>query len=180
LVLTLAALERTGALPGDRIEHAAVVPPELASWLRRLGVSVVTQPGFIACRGDDYLRDVDAEDRPHLYPYASLLAAGIRTAPSSDAPFGPVDPWAVVAAAMHRRAASGRQVGAYEAAPAQSVLEGYLSCAHDPGGAPRLVRPGAPADLVLLATPWRECLADPDAERVRRVLKAGRAVHVRA
>ncbi len=50
---------------------------------------MVTQPGFIAVRGDDYYRDVDPDDLAHLYPFASLVAAGIRVHASSDAPFGP-------------------------------------------------------------------------------------------
>jgi hypothetical protein len=37
--------------------HAALVPPELIPELARLGVRVVTQPGFLADRGDDFLRD---------------------------------------------------------------------------------------------------------------------------
>lgn len=76
LILTLVALREAGPVPGDRIEHAAVVPPELHADMRELGVHVVTQPVFVAERGDTYLAEVDPADLPHLYPYASLLAAG--------------------------------------------------------------------------------------------------------
>ncbi len=94
LVLTLVALSEVGSIPGDRIEHGAVVPPELHDELVRLGLTVVTQPNFVAERGDDYLADVDAEDLPHLWPCRSLLDAGI-----------PVAAW-------HRRALrSARSVG---------------------------------------------------------------------
>lgn len=76
LLLTLAALDVCGVLRGDRIEHTAVVPVEVRAELARAGVRVVTQPSFIARRGDDYLARVDPDDVDLLYPYASLLAAG--------------------------------------------------------------------------------------------------------
>ena len=52
LVFALAALRVAGSMKGDRIEHAAVVPPELMEALRALALTVVTQPHFIAERGD--------------------------------------------------------------------------------------------------------------------------------
>ncbi|MDP9182486.1 MAG: amidohydrolase family protein, partial [Actinomycetota bacterium] len=86
LLLVLAALEQVGARPGDRVEHGSVVPAEVVGTMARLGVTVVTQPVFLADKGDDYLRDVAPDDWPLLYPYASLLRAGVRVAPSSDGP----------------------------------------------------------------------------------------------
>src|SRR5450756_1004243 len=49
LVLTLAALNAAGRLPGDRIEHGAVIPVETIPELR--GLTVVTQPHFVVERG---------------------------------------------------------------------------------------------------------------------------------
>ena len=54
LVLTLAALDAAGRLPGDRIEHGAVIPAESLPDLR--GLTVVTQPHFVAERGEQYAR----------------------------------------------------------------------------------------------------------------------------
>lgn len=170
LVVTLVALETAGVVAGDRIEHGAVAPPDLAARVARRGVRVVTQPCLPAERGDEYLADVDAEDRDHLYPYAALLAAGIRVAPSSDAPYASLDPWAAMSAAASRRAPSGARVGADEPVPAAVVLAGYLSRPEDPGGAPRRVAVGEPADLCLLHVPLREALAAPSADLVRLVL----------
>jgi hypothetical protein len=39
---------------------------------------------------------------PHLYPFASLLGAGVDTTASSDATYGPLDPWEVIRAARER------------------------------------------------------------------------------
>ncbi|MYQ32219.1 amidohydrolase family protein [Streptomyces sp. SID4956] len=165
LVLTLVALQEAGAVPGDRIEHAAVVPPDLLPVMRDLGVRVVTQPVFVAERGDTYLAEVDPEDVPHLYPYASLLAAGIPVTASSDAPYGGLDPWAGVRAARDRRTRSGRILGPAERMDAATVLRGLLSRPS--------VAVGAPADLCLLRVPWREGVRSPDAELVRMTFCRG-------
>jgi predicted amidohydrolase YtcJ len=153
LVLLVAALREAGARPGDRIEHAALVPADLVPDLARLGVRVVTQPGFLADRGDGFLRDVDPRDRDDLYRCGSLLRAGIGVALSSDAPYGPLDPWAVIDAAVARRTASGQVAGPGEAITFARALDAYLAPLGDPGGPPRRVRPGLPADLVVLRAP---------------------------
>src|SRR5262249_14680930 len=85
LILTLAALD-ADRLPGDRIEHGAVIPAESLRDLR--GLTVVTQPHFVAERGEQYARDVPAEDLPDLWRLRSLIAAGVAVAGGSDAPFG--------------------------------------------------------------------------------------------
>ncbi|MFV2173114.1 amidohydrolase family protein [Actinomadura sp. LOL_016] len=169
LFLLLAAFDETGARPGDRIEHAALVPPEFAAELAARGLRVVTQPGFLADRGDDYLRDVPAADRPDLYRCAGLAAAGVPVGLSSDAPYGPVDPWAVMDAAVRRRTRSGAVLGADEAITPADALRSYLAPPDDPGGTPRRVRVGAPADLVLLHTPLRDALARLSSGNVREV-----------
>lgn len=174
LLLTLLALEAAGPLPGDRVEHAAVVPPEARKLLAALGVRVVTQPSFVALRGDDYLADVEADDVAHLYPYASLLAAGVPVAASSDAPYGDVDPWRTIAAAAVRRTRCGVVLGTDERVPAGTALAGLLSPLDDPGGPPRRVHQGGPADLCLLDEPLEKALREPDAGHVRLVLQGGR------
>ena len=55
---------RAGTRPGDRIEHAAVVPTDCLADLADLGVTVATQPNFVAERGDQYLADVPARRAP--------------------------------------------------------------------------------------------------------------------
>ena len=56
VVVAVDALERAGAIAGDRLEHASVLPAGFGPRLRELGVAVVTQPNFIAERGDAYAR----------------------------------------------------------------------------------------------------------------------------
>lgn len=147
LVVTLAAFDSAGPpRAGDRIEHGAVVPPDLVPVLRKHRLTVVTQPGFVADRGDRYLDEVPHEDRAWLYPVSSLLAAGVPVLAGSDAPYGPIDPWVGVVAAQSRRAPDGRAVGIDEAVDANRALALYGS---------RRVTVGDPADLcVLAARPW--------------------------
>jgi predicted amidohydrolase YtcJ len=174
LVLLLAAWEEVGRVPVDRVEHAALVPPELAG---TLGAAVVTQPGFVLARGDGYLRDVAARDHPDLYRYASLLRAGVAVVPSSDAPYGPVDPWCVLRAARDRRTRSGRDLGAAEAVSTAQALAGMLKPLDALSAPPRRVVAGATADLVLLHTSLEEGLAAPDAALVRTTWIRGERVH---
>jgi predicted amidohydrolase YtcJ len=170
LVAAVTGLAAAGPLPGDRVEHAAVVPTDMVDEIQRLGVVVVTQPGMAAERGDAYLAECDADDIEHLWPYASLLAAGVPTAPSSDAPFGPADPWQIMRSARDRRTPDGRHLTAHEAVPVDVALAGFLSPLDQPGGPARGVVSGATADLVLMAAPLAAVLADPCCDAVRMVL----------
>ncbi|HVW81019.1 MAG TPA: amidohydrolase family protein, partial [Mycobacteriales bacterium] len=155
-----------------RIEHAAVADADAVARLARHGVAVVTQPGFIFERGDRYLGEVPADELADLYRYESLQAAGVTVVPSSDAPYGPVDPWTVMRAARDRRSASGARVNMKEWVSAKMVLSGYLRPLETLSAPPRRVRAGAPSDLVLLHLPLADALDDPRAELVARTWHA--------
>ncbi len=179
MVLALVAWEQVGSVAGDRIEHASVVPLELIDPLAALGVQVVTQPGFVHAHGDRYLRTVDAEDLPQLYRCASLLDAGIGVGGSTDAPFGPEDPWLAIRTATTRRTRHGQVLGATEAVSARTALDGFLSSPLAPGGPARSIHEGGPADLCLLDAPVDQVLAAPGSERVVATWIGGRLVHSR-
>ncbi|MCA1841860.1 MAG: amidohydrolase family protein [Actinobacteria bacterium] len=173
LLLALAAWDEAGPRDGDRIEHGAVVHPDEAERVAAHGLTVVTQPAFVAERGDDYLADVDPDDRPYLWPCAGLLRAGIAVGGSTDAPFGPADPWRAIAAATTRQTASGHILGKDERLDARRALDLFLGPPGAPGGPPRRIAPGAPADLCLLAVPLREALQSPSAALVVATIRAG-------
>ncbi|HZN12714.1 MAG TPA: amidohydrolase family protein [Acidimicrobiales bacterium] len=170
LVLALAAVEIAGARRGDRIEHGAVMPDDARATIRALGITVVTQPGFVHERGDRYLADVDVDDQPHLWRCGSLLRDGIRVAGSSDAPYGSADPWRAMRAAATRRTASGAPIGLAERVTPQQALDLFLSPLDDPGGRPRRIEVGA-VDVCLLRVPLATALADPDAVHVRMTVQ---------
>lgn len=179
LVLLIAAFGEVGVRRGDRIEHAGLVPRDLLPELARLGLTVVTQPGFLAHRGDDFARDLPAAQHGDLYRCRSLMHAGIPVALSSDAPYGPLDPWQVIAAATHRRGPDATVIGPDERVAPARALVAYLGDQDDPGGRRRTVHAGGPADLVVLRVPLTEALRSPDREVVRTVLIGGKTVYSR-
>jgi predicted amidohydrolase YtcJ len=176
LVLTLAALELAGPHRGDRIEHGAVIPVEMLPGMARLGLTVVTQPNFVAERGDDYLADVPADDLPHLWRARSLVDAGIPVAAGTDAPFGLADPWLAIRAAVRRRTPAGRILGGDEAVSTPVALEWWWGTGPDPTARRRL-RPGDPADLVVLAVPLPEALEGDSPVPVRATVIGGSLVY---
>jgi predicted amidohydrolase YtcJ len=176
-VLTLAALDTAGRRPGDRIEHGSVIPSELIGQLVDLGLTVVTQPHFVAERGDQYLESVDPDDLGSLYRVRSLQGAGVAVAAGTDAPFGAFDPWASMAAAVARTSPAGHVLGPDERISPRQALDLYLGDPRHPGNA-RTVDVGAPADLCVLDRPWRDLLATADCPAVRATVIAGRVVHL--
>ena len=158
ILLLLAVLEEVGTLPGDRLEHASLTPCEVLPAIRRLGLRVVTQPGFLADRGDDYRRGTPADEHGDLYRCASLRAAGIPVGLSSDSPYGPIDPG---------RSCAPPCSGAPARAPSSDPANGSLPPRHwratspPPGGRatrPRRIPPGTPAIWCCCAPPCpRHC-----------------------
>ncbi|MEV6483807.1 amidohydrolase family protein [Streptomyces sp. NPDC051576] len=167
LLVTLLALDEVGPADGDRIEHGSVIPAETLPWLRRLGVTVVTQPHFPVERGEAYATDVDADDRPHLYRCRTLTEAGIPLAAGTDAPYGTADPWAVMRAATRRDDGERLEPGA--------ALRLFTGEPQHPARTRRLTV-GAVADLCLLHVPLCEALRTLSGDLVRAAYVSGRPV----
>lgn len=176
--LTFAAvgIEAAGPGPADRIEHAAIAPPDLAQWLARLGLCVVTQPNFVHERGDAYRSEVDASDLPWLYRCQGLLDAGVSLAGGTDAPFGEPDPWLAMRAATDRATRGGARLGDAEALAPERALALFTTRADAPGGPPRTIAPGEPAALCLLDCSWSKARKDLTRSHVRATLVSGDVV----
>jgi len=80
---------------------------------------------------------------------ASLLRAGIPLAGSTDAPFGAMDPWAAMRAAVHRSTAGGAVLGPAERISAEEALRLFIGHPDRPS-VPRTVDVGQPGDLIVL------------------------------
>lgn len=188
LHFALAALDEAGAQAGDRIEHASVAPPETIETTRRLGLTIVTQPGFVFERGDAYRAHVDRDDQPHLYRLRSWVEADVPLAGGTDAPFGDPDPWQAMRAAVERRTRTGESLGASEALspeaalalfappdatgrPAASAVRDALASGRAP--APRV---GEPADLCLLDASWSRVREDLARAHVAATFLAGERI----
>lgn len=150
LVVALAALRAAGRHRRDRIEHAAIVPDDLVADLLDAGVTVVSQPNFVTERGEHYLRDVPAGEHTAMWRVASLMRAGVPLAASTDAPFGGMDPWAAMRAAVHRATADGHVIGPDERITSAQALRLFSGHPDNPS-APRTVEVGQPGDLMVLA-----------------------------
>ncbi len=172
LLVAIAALREAGCHPRDRIEHAAVVPPDCLVDVADLAVTVVTQPNFVAERGDQYLDEVPAAEHEQLWRVASLLEAGVPVAFSTDMPFGEGDPWAAMRAAVHRATPSGAVLGSEERISARTALTMFLGSPDQPAR-PRTIAPGAPADLCVLCVPPETALAELDAGMVAATVIGG-------
>lgn len=173
LVVAVTALRSVGATAGDRIEHAAMVPDEMISDLVDLGITVVTQPNFVAERGDQYLQDIAERELPMLWRLRSLHHAGVAVAGGTDAPFGDLDPWACMRAARDRLSPAGVEMSPFERIPARMALDLFLGEPLSPAR-PRSVTAGSRADLCLLAAPPDVVLAELTADLVDGTMIAGR------
>lgn len=176
LVVTIAALRAAGTDPLDRIEHAAIVPDDNLADLADLGVTVVTQPNFVAERGSQYLQDVPVEEQPHLWRVASLIGAGIPVAGSTDAPYGAVDPWAAMRAAVNRATGTGEVLGPDERIAPRQALNLFLGYPDRPARL-RTVAVGQPGDLCVLTVPPADALAGPASDLVAATVIGGEVVY---
>ncbi len=180
LVFAVAAIAEVGSRPGDRIEHASVAPPELVSLLAEQRLTVVTQPNFVRERGDTYLAEVPAGDRPWLYRGRGFLDAGIRLAAGTDAPLGDPNPWLAMQAAIDRRTTGGRTLGEAESLSPEEALALFSGEPLAPGGGLNRITIGSPADLCLLDRPWSDARRNLAATRVSATVQRGRLVWQRA
>src|SRR5690625_939263 len=176
LTVAMAALRAAGCDGRDRIEHAAVVPDALLDDLAALGVTVVTQPNFVAERGDQYRSDVPADELAELWRIAALTRAGVPVAGGTDAPFGALDPWAAMRAAVHRRTEAGSVLGPNETLRPAHALRLFLGAPRDPARA-RTVAPGEPGDLCVLRLAPDAALAELASDMVAATVIGGDVVY---
>jgi predicted amidohydrolase YtcJ len=154
------------------------VPDDTIRDLESLGVTVVTQPNFVAERGDQYLTDIPAEEQHELWRVASLADAGVKVALSTDMPFGDGDPWAAMRAAVHRTTATGAVLSPDERITPRAALTMFFVTADEPTQ-PRAIAEGQPGDLVVLSAPPNEVVAELDSQMVAATVVAGQLIFER-
>lgn len=177
LVFTVSLLEESGYASNARIEHASMIPPYMIVRLAAAGVTVVTQPHFIAERGDAYVRDIAAAEHDHLYRCATLQSEGVKLGGGTDAPFGHWDPWLSIAAATMRCTPGGTVLGPAEILSPEAALALYTTPLTDPGGTPRRLEPGKLADVCVLSQPWSQARGQLSAVRVQATIRGGSVIH---
>ncbi len=135
---------------------------------------MAVQPGLVYTRGDRFLEEIEPSEEVDLYRLASFLAAGITVRLSSDAPYGPLDPWITVAAAVERRTVSGRKLNPPEGVELETALALFTSGDHRRAPARGRVRPGETADLIVLDDDWDSL---SDRPRVALTIVDGVPIH---
>lgn len=128
--LFLDALESAGPVAEvrarrHRVEHGGLVRPDQLPRLRHLGVVVVIQPAFISEFGDALAHHFGADRLDWSIRHASLLAAGVVVAASSDRPVAPGAPLVGVQAAVERSTASGAAYGADDRVAVEEALAAW-------------------------------------------------------
>ncbi|MDG6988461.1 MAG: amidohydrolase [Nitrososphaerota archaeon] len=101
------AAEALGAVAGasnprrHRIEHAALLPSDLRSKMAKHSIRAAVQPCFVT--SDTWAAERLGEDRvKDLYPFRSMLQAGLTVSGSSDSPVESLSPVLGMWAAMTR------------------------------------------------------------------------------
>jgi hypothetical protein len=139
-------LMHDGASPQDlRMEHVSVASPALIDRFARSGAIAVVQPAFLASEESWLAKRLGEERLDWAYPFASMNAAGITLAGSSDSIVEPPNPLWGMAAAMDRHG-----IGPDQKMTGLQALHMFTD-----GGAvalrePKPLAPGSPADIALI------------------------------
>ena len=135
-----------GADPADlRMEHVSVIAPDQIERFARMGITASVQPAFLASESEWIESRVGASRLGWVYPFRSLIHAGVPIAGSSDCPVEPPHPLWGMAAAIDRHGitASERLTGLEALAMFTSGAAGALR-------EPVPLSPGSPADFVVI------------------------------
>lgn len=98
---------------------------------------------------------------------------------SSDAPYGPVDPWLAMRTAIDRRTATGAVVGKDESVSALSALRAYVNSPQEAWRDEVGPRVGDPGDLVILGESLQGSLSHLNSVSVRATAIGGDLVFSR-
>jgi predicted amidohydrolase YtcJ len=138
-----------------RIEHLAFPRGDAVARVKKAGISVVTQYGFLHNMGDSFIAAVGPRRASEMYFGRSLLDAGITVAGSSDGPTGPQSPFRAMATAVLRRTRAGVPVAPQESISLQEAVRIYsrggARCMHHEHWR-GMLKPGYVADLAVLDT----------------------------
>ena len=175
LAVALSVFTETGTR-GDRIEHASVLPANTLAQMRELGLTAVTQPGFVYAKGDRYLNELSRSEITELYRLKSLADQNIPFALSSDAPYGPINPWLNMQSSVDRKSSSGNTLSGSEALTQEQALLAYCGLPHAPA-TPRHINIGSVADLASLNGPWKKVRENLAGTQASVTVRAGGLIH---
>jgi predicted amidohydrolase YtcJ len=137
-----------------RIEHGGCLYSDLLARAAAMNIPVAVQPVFLSELGDGFAEAFGADSAHQLYPFKSMLNAGMYIGGSSDCPVSNLDPRLGLRDAIIRQTPSGMKLGKQEALTADEALRmytrgsAYLSFDEDKNGTIEL---GKNADFTVMA-----------------------------
>lgn len=93
-----------------RIEHAGIMPPDLLTRVKELGMVPIPNPSFFYDYGEGYIKNY-GERVEYMFPLADYLREGIIAASGSDAPVTYPNPLVGIYCALTRKTQAGVTVG---------------------------------------------------------------------
>lgn len=169
----LDAFALTGAV--GTIEHAQLVAHADIPRFARLGVGASVQPEH-AIDDRDLTDSIWAAQTALAYPLRALADSGANVLFGSDAPVSPLDPWAAMAAAVHRTR-DGRP--AWRPEQGLDAATALAASTHGGSASGAVIEPGALADLALCETdPLTASEPALRGMRVSATLLQGRLTHL--
>lgn len=134
-----------------RIEHLGLPEPRHLARMRDMGIYCVSQPIFIQELGINFRNYLPDDYLNRIYPYRSMLDAGVALAFSSDAPVvRDFQPLSGIRCATDRRDASGTAIAPHEAITREAAITAYTRTAAQANGSDKtgVLAPGRFADFV--------------------------------
>lgn len=157
-------LIRTGTDPARlRVEHASVLTRPDIDRFGRLGVTASVQPAFISSEVTWLEKRMGSERLPLVYPFRSLLDAGVPMAGGSDSPVEPPHSLPGMAAARDRHG-----IVPEEGLTAGEALDLFTTGAARSLGEEAALTIGSPATFTVLDVDPTRCT--PDELRQARVI----------
>jgi len=108
-----------------RIEHAGCLYPGLLKRAVDMNIAASVQPVFFSELGDGYLEAFGPDLAHQLYPFKSMLNAGMKIGGSSDCPVSNLDPRIGLRDAVIRRCPSGEIIGPQETLTMEEAIRLY-------------------------------------------------------
>ena len=124
-----------------------------------MNILASVQPVFFGELGDGFLEAFSPERAHQLYPFKSMLQAGLTLGGSSDCPVADLDPRMGLRGAVLRQSSSGETLGSDEALTMDEAIRlytrgsAYLSFDEALNGT---IEPGKRADFTVMAEDPRE------------------------
>jgi predicted amidohydrolase YtcJ len=142
-----------------RIEHAGCLYPGLLRRAADMNILAAVQPVFFSELGDGFIEAFGPEGSQELYPFKSMLRAGMTLGGSSDCPVSALDPRLGLTGAALRRTPSGAVLAPHETLNVEETLRiytqgsAYLSFDEQHNGT---IERGKRADLTVMAEDPRD------------------------